>query len=96
MQKKRVRADVGKDDGVVGRYGFGSLGEVALRLVRRHIAQIEGRILERLHKRLGAKMKSHGRELIEALDMRGRANPGLTSEQDPVSLVRHRFSRGIF
>ena len=89
MQQQRVRTDVGKDDSVVGSYGFRSLREVALCLVRGHVAQIEGRILERLHQRLGAEMERHGRELIEALDMRSRADPGLAGEQDLVSLVGH-------
>ena len=42
MQQQRVRPDVGQNDRVVGREALWRLGEVALRLVRGHVAQVEG------------------------------------------------------
>ena len=51
MQQQRVGSDVGENDGSVVRDGLGGLREVPLRFMRRHVAQVERRILQRLDKR---------------------------------------------
>ena len=42
MQQQRVGADVGQDDRVIGRQAFHVSGKAALRLVRRHVGDVEG------------------------------------------------------